>query len=104
MGKFFRMGREWGRKEVTAFSAKFIVQMVFRAALRASGMKLPPAFPTKPATPLILTLTPGAFHLIEFHNRSDPSPFKMHKVFPPLSAIGANPVPIQIGSLTPSNG
>jgi hypothetical protein len=73
------MRREWGRKEVTAFPAKFIVQLVFRTALRASGMKLPPAFPTKPATPLILTLTPGAFQLIEFHNRSDPSPFKMHK-------------------------
>jgi hypothetical protein len=54
---FFRMGRERGRKDMTAFPAKFIVQLVFRTALRTSGMELSPAFPTKPAIPLILSLT-----------------------------------------------
>jgi hypothetical protein len=69
---------------MTAFPAKFVFQVIFRTALGASGLELFPAFSTKLAIPLILALTSGAFHLVKFHNRSNPSPFKIQKVFRPL--------------------
>jgi hypothetical protein len=82
---------------MTAFPAKFIVQLVLKAALRTSGVELSPAFPTKLSIPLILTLTSGAFHLIGFHNRSNLPACKIQKVFRPLignwSKSSANPIP-----------
>jgi hypothetical protein len=61
-----------GKKDLTAFPAKFIARLVFRPALGASGVEFSPAFPAEPAIFLILGPTSGTYKMMGFHKRVNP--------------------------------